>query len=169
MIKWANVTMLRSLLAKLAMLAATVAVVFWIGWSVPPSIGEGQRDKVQPAQEPANEASATVGPSAAAGRPVPQGLAANRKIGAKESAPSSGQSASRLDLNRATAEDLQGLPGIGPVLAKRVLDHRKSLGSFRSVEELMQVKGIGRKKLASLRAHVRVQERKPVAHEKGRL
>ena len=52
-----------------------------------------------------------------------------------------------LDLNKATREDLEALPGIGPVLAGRILAYREAHGPFRRVEELEQVSGIGPKKL----------------------
>lgn len=50
---------------------------------------------------------------------------------------------SRVDLNAATAGDLDALPGIGPVLAQRIVDHRTRNGPFRSVDELDDVPGIG--------------------------
>src|SRR5690349_23771445 len=49
-----------------------------------------------------------------------------------------------LDLNRATPAELDALPGIGPVLAKRVVEWREAHGPFRAVEDLEQVPGIGR-------------------------
>lgn len=49
----------------------------------------------------------------------------------------------RVDLNAATAEDLDALPGIGPVLAQRIVDHRTRHGPFRSVDQLDDVPGIG--------------------------
>jgi competence protein ComEA len=48
-----------------------------------------------------------------------------------------------VDLNAATAADLDGLPGIGPVLAQRIVEHRERNGPFRSVEQLDDVPGIG--------------------------
>ena len=48
-----------------------------------------------------------------------------------------------LNLNVATAADLQKLPGIGPALANRILDYRQKNGGFKKVEELMNVQGIG--------------------------
>ncbi|WP_448612249.1 ComEA family DNA-binding protein [Geodermatophilus sp. URMC 60] len=48
-----------------------------------------------------------------------------------------------VDLNTATAADLDALPGIGPVLAQRIVEHRERNGSFRSVEQLDDVPGIG--------------------------
>jgi competence protein ComEA len=49
----------------------------------------------------------------------------------------------KVDLNAATAADLDALPGIGPVLAERIVDHRADHGPFRSVDELDDVPGIG--------------------------
>ena len=49
-----------------------------------------------------------------------------------------------VDLNLATAEDLQSLPGIGPSLARRIVAYREEQGDFRSPEELTAVPGIGR-------------------------
>jgi competence protein ComEA len=50
---------------------------------------------------------------------------------------------SRVDLNTASAAELDALPGIGPVLAQRIVDHRHRHGPFRSVEQLDDVPGIG--------------------------
>ena len=50
---------------------------------------------------------------------------------------------SPLDLNTATAEELATLPGIGAVLAQRILDYREENGPFETVEEIMEVSGIG--------------------------
>lgn len=49
-----------------------------------------------------------------------------------------------LDLNRATAQELTTLPGIGEVLAQRIVDYREAHGPFRSVEELIAVEGTAR-------------------------
>ena len=56
-----------------------------------------------------------------------------------------------LDLNRATPDDLQRLPGIGPGLAARIVDARDRAGAFGTVEELRRVRGIGRTTLERLR------------------
>jgi len=61
-----------------------------------------------------------------------------------------------VDLNAATLADLDALPGIGPVLAQRVLDWRTAHGRFADVEELAEVPGIGPSVLAGLRERVRV-------------
>lgn len=54
-------------------------------------------------------------------------------------------------LNVATATDLQVLPGVGPVLAERIVAYRESVGSFGAVEDLLDVPGIGEAKLAAIR------------------
>ena len=61
-----------------------------------------------------------------------------------------------LDLNTATAEQLDELDGIGPGMAGSILKYREEHGGFGSIEELGQVPGIGEKRLASLREQVRV-------------
>ncbi|MCG3042558.1 helix-hairpin-helix domain-containing protein, partial [Streptomyces sp. S1A] len=48
-----------------------------------------------------------------------------------------------VSLNSATVEQLDTLPGIGPVIAQRIIDHRTERGGFSSVEELREVSGIG--------------------------
>ena len=55
-----------------------------------------------------------------------------------------------VDLNRADAAALEALPGVGPVTAQRILEHRARIGGFRSVEELLDVSGIGEATLADL-------------------
>lgn len=61
-----------------------------------------------------------------------------------------------LDLNTATLEQLDTLPGVGAVTAQKILDYRDEQGGFGSVDELGQVPGIGDKRLADLRELVRV-------------
>ncbi|UCH61867.1 MAG: helix-hairpin-helix domain-containing protein [Fidelibacterota bacterium] len=54
---------------------------------------------------------------------------------------------SPIDLNQASEEKLQALPGIGPVLAKKIVDYRDKNGYFRTVQDLVKIKGIGPKSL----------------------
>lgn len=61
-----------------------------------------------------------------------------------------------VDLNTATLEQLDALPGVGPATAQAILDHRRAHGRFRKVDELLEVRGIGEAKLAALRSKVRV-------------
>lgn len=61
-----------------------------------------------------------------------------------------------ININRATAGELDSLPGIGPVLASRIIDYRKANGPFVSVEDLQKVSGIGVAKFAQFKSKVRV-------------
>lgn len=67
-----------------------------------------------------------------------------------------GQAPALVNLNSATAEQLDALPGVGPVLAKRIVDYRTQHGPFGSVDQLREVSGIGAAKFASLRNKVTV-------------
>ncbi len=62
-----------------------------------------------------------------------------------------------VNLNTATQEELQLLPGIGEARARAVIDARKQRGGFKSVDDLMQVKGIGAAGLERLRPHLAVE------------
>lgn len=156
--------MLSSLLIKLAMLAVTMAVVFWIGWSVPQVSrvdGVGGHAGVQPAEggsqggEPGPPLTAQVGEQ-------PRG----RLTEARPAAARLGSE--KLDLNVATEREIEALPGIGPVLAERIVSYRQSSGSFRNVEQLRRVKGIGKKKFDRIKALVTVSQRRSpeVSHKR---
>lgn len=58
--------------------------------------------------------------------------------------------ADRIDLNAATQAQLMTLPGIGEVLSRRIIDYREENGPFRTVGDLMNVEGIGEKRMESL-------------------
>jgi competence protein ComEA len=61
-----------------------------------------------------------------------------------------------LDLNSASAADLETLPGVGPATAAAILEHRTKIGAFRRVDDLLEVTGIGPAKLEALRDLVTV-------------
>lgn len=125
--------MAQSVLVKLAMLAATVVVVLWIGWPVP------QEKPTPPVQGKAGTMPATMQEPATVA-PVKPAVAGNK-----------------LDLNRATVTELETLPGVGPVLAQRMVEWRKAHGRYRTVEDMRDVKGIGKKRMEQLRPLVTVK------------
>jgi competence protein ComEA len=73
------------------------------------------------------------GPVLAAAKPVPTG---------------------KVNVNTATAEQLTALPGVGPKLATRIVEHRQKEGAFHSMQDLLNVKGIGEKNLAKIQGYV---------------
>jgi competence protein ComEA len=76
-------------------------------------------------------------------------------VAAPSSAPAAGSSPTApLDLNTATLEQLESLPGIGPVTAQKILDYRQAHGAFHSVTELQGVPGIGPAHMAQLKGLV---------------
>ncbi len=62
-----------------------------------------------------------------------------------------------IDVNAATMDELDTLPGIGPKTAQAIVDYREAYGKFSSPEDLVNVPGIGPKKLAALRPHIVVK------------
>ncbi len=67
----------------------------------------------------------------------------------------------KVDLNKAEAQELEGLPGVGPALAKRIIDHRQKNGPFRKIEDLMNVRGFGSKKFAALEKYLMLSQPAP--------
>jgi competence protein ComEA len=77
------------------------------------------------------------GSAIAAGKPLPTG---------------------KVNLNTASVEQLEALPGVGPKLAERIVEHRQKSGPFKTAEELIDVRGIGEKSFAKLQPYVSVGE-----------
>jgi competence ComEA-like helix-hairpin-helix protein len=63
-----------------------------------------------------------------------------------------------LNINSATADELQGITKVGPVLAKRIVAHRKEHGPFKNLDELRRVKGIGPAMMVILKKHCHVDD-----------
>ncbi|MEO5863708.1 MAG: ComEA family DNA-binding protein [Nitrospiraceae bacterium] len=145
--------MWQSLLLKLGMFAATMGVVFWIGWTVPTSF-DREQDRVANSSEETQAEMVSSGKRATAVSPSSVALVTDD--------PSAFAVPKRshqdlLDLNRATEQDFNALPGIGPKLAERIMEYRQSVGGFHSLDELRSVKGIGKKKFEQIRLLVTVQ------------
>lgn len=127
--------LLPTLLVRLIMVGLTMTVACWIGWSVPAS---HDAEPLHAAVDLAGERASSV--SLPAERPK---------------TTFSGQAArTTLDVNQATAQEFEQLPGIGPVLAERIVEFRNSRGGFTNVEQLHRVKGIGRKTFERIRAFI---------------
>lgn len=62
----------------------------------------------------------------------------------------------KINVNAATVEELQLLPGIGEATAKNILAYRKANGAFKAVSDITKVKGIGERKLKSLQGYVKL-------------
>ena len=62
----------------------------------------------------------------------------------------------RMDINSATVQQLTVLPGIGETLAERIVDYRQQNGNFSSVDELLYVDGIGKKKLENIEHLIKI-------------
>lgn len=77
--------------------------------------------------------------------------AASRRPAASESRPASDVV---VDINKASAADLVAVPGIGKVLAQRIVEFREKNGPFGEVDDLLKVQGIGEKSLEKLRPYL---------------
>jgi competence protein ComEA len=141
--------MLFRMFINLTLVTVALAAVFRIGWSV---AARQISEPLQPAerqesvQRPLDPVSASL--------PRTKPSAPLERRGEQDALRPA--AATALDLNRASAKDFERLPGVGPVLAGRIIEYRASQGMFHDVEQLREVKGIGPKKFEQIRPHVAV-------------
>jgi competence protein ComEA len=109
---------------------------------------KSQAAKLAPSETYA-PASPAIEPGAASSGPHHGGAGHSGKL----TDPSQG----RIDLNSATEEQLERVPGIGSSTAAKILEHRKQNGGFKTVEDLMQVSGIGEKRFEKMRPFLSVK------------
>lgn len=166
--------MWRSLVVKLSMLAIAAGAVVALLWQVPPAAD-------RQAGRPTSPDPLVVQASPSRNVPLSDMVEAapDAARGAVASAPTAGTGVRptgkrattglrtlalpgdrKLDLNRATQEEFERLPGIGPTLAKQLVDHRRTHGPYRRIEDLQTVKGIGAKRFERLMPFVTVSTSK---------
>ena len=140
--------LIRSFLIKLGMLVVVAGVVVWLGRPLadrevtPPVTAQSVEPKIAPLT------------TSRAG-PLPT-IAAPARPSVRTSDPSrTAPRVAKLDLNRASVEELQTLPGIGAVLAQRIVE-RRTAQRFHAIDELTEVRGIGEKRFARVRPLVTV-------------
>lgn len=94
--------------------------------------------------------------SVVATSPARTGASTSEEAGA-ENEPAAPTPENPLDLNSASTDALQTLTGIGPALAERIVDYRRTQRPFQRVDELRRVRGIGDKTLADIRSRIQVE------------
>lgn len=152
-----------SLFLKCVVLGAGACFVYWVGWpqptllpvSVPstPQPGFLSSDTIQPGSADRTHEAAHVAPLR--GKEIVQPVHAGEDGGIGQTGE---VTTFMVDLNDGTSAELEHLPGIGVVLAGRIVAHRVSHGAFRRVEDLVLVPGIGEKRFQQLRPFVGVRE-----------
>ena len=165
---YASMTAVQSRLLNVLLLSAAVGLVLAVGWPAedplfsPASTGQLLGPLPSPVSSPVAIPRSNSSPSG-----HPDHL---RSHSISRHSERSGRAveiaAARLDLNQATTEQLQELPGIGETIARRVVHRREAHGAYRSVDDLLEVKGIGRKRLEQLRNRL-IVGRQPKSPARG--
>jgi len=125
------------------------------GWVVAPGVVEVSDGAI------VAEALAAAGGARLGARVDQINLASTLREGDQVFVPGPGETsesdgAGQVSLNRAEASDLESVPGVGPVLAARIVTFREKNGDFVQLEDLLQVSGIGEAKLAAMRDYLKV-------------
>lgn len=155
--------MIRSLTIKFVLLAGTLGLVMALTWPV--------QDRGAAIHRIAEFPSASLPLAVAANSTVSEGpvekkvtrLDSPKLVDSNNYRPKAGA----IDLNLSTAQELESLPGVGPTLAKRIVDHRRQVGGFQSLQALDDVKGIGKKKLQAIRPFLKISPNIVVGKQQG--
>jgi competence protein ComEA len=75
-------------------------------------------------------------------------------MGVSSSTGSAQNGSSMVNINTASITELDRLPGVGPATAQKIIDYRNQIGRFSSIDQLLEVKGIGTKKLEQMRPYI---------------
>ena len=143
--------LIRSFLIKLGMLVVVAGVVVWLGRPLadrvagPPVVAQSAEPEIVP--QTTSRAGA-----------APTSVVSARPSVRTSDPAQTGTPVAKLDLNRASVAELQTLPGIGTVLAQRIVE-RRTAQPFRAIDELTEVKGIGEKRFARVRPLVTIGPR----------
>lgn len=128
------------------------ASIFGLAWSAATRASGGELAPISTVKGPGEPRPAALGATPDAPQAAPA-----RSADAEPKAPLSSSAARRININTATSSELELLPGIGPAMASRIIEYRKTNGRFRTVEDLDEVKGIGPRTLEKLRPLIRVE------------
>lgn len=145
--------MIRSILIKLSMVIATIGAVLALGWPWSEPLREDRTLSHYKNHEP-------VGPAVVEDHQFNRDPEKSSQQARTQTTPDLESidplpTEFLIDINHSTARELEGLPGIGRVLAQRILERRSSVGEFHSPEDLKSVKGLGPKRIDKLRPLIR--------------
>lgn len=145
-----------SLVLKIGMLGLGIVVVLFAGWPQP-QIGNLNNSSVPIVLSEDNRIQAVHRESISVPGISPKKSFESSSIERERSDSRAALAALLVDLNRSSRKELEALPGIGRVLADRIVSYRSTYGGFQHVGDLVNVSGIGEKRLSRLEPFVTVQ------------